>query len=1482
MKKSKTIFLIFLGVLLFAIIAGTIAYRNSVSTEAATLPGIEKITVLNDSANPFVIVEVVPDKSDARFGYLVGGEEPIYNGKSLRDMPSAEERIEAMAAFDSNHSNADDLLTAGAITYESPYAEVSTGTTHYEIRGSMVATAGGNYAYENVEAVYALIDPSVSDNDIQHYEKYVDFTNSDGGYGVSFYNTTHLTVDDLKVDGIKVYHKYEIYETAIDTHTSDNDWLAAHNGENVYIRGIDAYTDPKYEYYGSLHIDLTTSPETLDVILGDGTTVSATSLVSANVLLSINVNDSAGSYYIHDYTSGLANGPFDMTYVYAADDGGNYYRVSEAGQNLLYKNDYSGTHSFQSNYSSAIVDTVRYEKGITNAEWFKRYVMDIAEEYTDTFICDVKVMTMSEFNASTLTDVSMVVLRGGTYSDDILADTAQKLYAAVVDNKLPIVIEADFGSDATNVNSRKLSALLRQNSSKGISSSDAISGWDNDGFWNNGSTGVYKTVKTSTSMFVNGSILVCPGSSFVGDDFLTEVDSADYSSESSGLYRVYAEITSENAFLSRTGTSERISNKITKAAVLRYILNYASQRVIIKSEISVLEIEPCYSFSPTFDENMLREVFIPWKYSKNNDGIYRVSSLTRNILSTNKIASDWATQFQGYTNNIHLTQTYTKEFVGKVEDLNESYDLIYIGLDTSSMNTDISLSDGYFSRSNVTVYNDHNMDGLVYTHMGDTATSVSSSSGSLAATSLVGSNDTKNRYSGNDITKQKLKELKEYINAGYPIIFADGFFNVSGSTPTGVNNSRIDISSNMNLLGQYVLKDSGVGFKYPNVFIDSQVTNSDEVKKTLSGYLNTSKLMIETVVTPVAFDSAAATPQYLPKTNGNYYLNFEFALKNDAAVSVANTTYNVQLYIDTSVDGRYSKEEEISSLNLYEYGNGSWYYVSHDAEGKYNLVAGKSYKIERQVPTGYTGILPWKLKFTQNGNINIRKSISGYTAVAAETKPEIKVLQIVGNNSGNTLDLVNGKVKNDAGNNVNVRDEIAKITDFTVNVEQINASTFIASYGRDRSNAYSYLEQYDMLIIGFYDMYQFTTSERRLTSTEKTEYAGNAALAIKDYINTGRSVLFTHDTTSFYNDDSSKWGYAFNKYIRSAVGMDRYNVMNDPSVTEYDKVAAVAGRSGTYIQGYNDATINRYSAINEYKSTDRPVMGNSSENTRGGIYSSSNKMYVTKVNDGQITNYPFSIPTTFAVAYTHAQYYQLNLDTLVDDDNTKDDIVVWYCISDVDGNEKEDIYQAAPNDVRNNYYIYNKGNVTYSGVGHSTVNTLNELHLFINTMVAAYAAGVHPPKVSYFNDSAATEAVANAYMLYDKATSTYISDKVDMFFEIADNNFVQCEREELLVHYYLPDSSGAIIPGGPAIKLKEFTPVVKRGGVALTDISKILKDVRYQLTVTKDQLNNADTDVAKIYISTEMIYYAEDGTSTSSGVGFFDLSVVRSELLDLE
>ena len=69
------------GILTIVLAAGVCQNYGSmeVSAQEMTLPGIEKLVqdTVASSDGTFHILEIVPSKSDASIGYLIGGEEPV-------------------------------------------------------------------------------------------------------------------------------------------------------------------------------------------------------------------------------------------------------------------------------------------------------------------------------------------------------------------------------------------------------------------------------------------------------------------------------------------------------------------------------------------------------------------------------------------------------------------------------------------------------------------------------------------------------------------------------------------------------------------------------------------------------------------------------------------------------------------------------------------------------------------------------------------------------------------------------------------------------------------------------------------------------------------------------------------------------------------------------------------------------------------------------------------------------------------------------------------------------------------------------------------------------------------------------------------------------------------------------------------------------------------------------------------------------------
>ncbi|KOF56235.1 hypothetical protein AGR56_05005 [Clostridium sp. DMHC 10] len=117
------------------------------------------------------------------------------------------------------------------------------------------------------------------------------------------------------------------------------------------------------------------------------------------------------------------------------------------------------------------------------------------------------------------------------------------------------------------------------------------------------------------------------------------------------------------------------------------------------------------------------------------------------------------------------------------------------------------------------------------------------------------------------------------------------------------------------------------------------------------------------------------------------------------------------------------------------------------------------------------------------------------------------------------------------------------------------------------------------------------------------------------------------------------------------------------------------------------------------------------------------------MNDGVFSEYPYVLgrnnvnPNTLNISQTHHQYFQLNLED--------EDVVPWYDLSGVinTGGSAGNV-----NDPRNYYYTYSKGNITYSGTGHSSPrDSQDEQEMFLNTIVKAARTANHAPTVNVFN-----------------------------------------------------------------------------------------------------------------------------------------------------
>lgn len=1725
------------GILTIALAAGVCQSYGSmeVSAKEMTLPGIEKLVqdTVASSDGTFHILEIVPSKSDASIGYLIGGEEPVSKGRKLSELPAASERRSAMAAISS--SSLGDLTGSNGPVSFSPYNEGGSRTE--EIRGSFVKNTenNGQYTYTQTESVYRLFREGDSN---ERYDRYSTieasrasnenkqsvspvFSNVSGATGGNLEMTIGdaadaltalaparyaLTPDDensngsmnnvnaidfeaTKYVGREVYTKtaddvytylgkvvygrnlpagYAIQSTAITSENpseasenlgeattaessglvtaasaSGND-AAAESGNGMQTfsvqstSGNDIVTSeqkimtasdpsseqnimtasvPSSEQNNNLYI--LNSANTTPILWAawtenpDGTGGSYTLSNPADGYFVHFTENTSGDYYVSKVTLSNTDGDYKLINSYQKNDNGKYVLESSGIMQVHLRNelgyDASNSYDFIGDNAKDALDTVAYDGGFYNKEWFKKQVLNLSgtSRYEsvsssgtggniDQLKIEVTTLTVEElaklvnpeeqaYYGVDLDNVDLIYLSGrGSYAAESVnmtsaATALTKMIFGIKDttgerndaDRVPVVMDYGFYSQnktlAEEPNNNQNNKILTQMaltilkvSDDNIAKEVASKG---DAYWN-GQTAASLSLGDSVKEALYDNVYLNDDSAtpYVASDFLTDCKGTAAKVATFGA--VLKEIQYENFLAEKNGnTSTKLEEKITKASITRYILNWYMHRVTVKSEITVLDLEPCYDFDANLDKTIK--------------------------------------QFMGmgdtYTGKINIRKMASAEFIGKIEDLNEQYDMIYLGAKTGTMNTE----------NGKTKYNDTTMNGLIYSHVGDYYDYSGESyndqhrlqDASLNHKINDNSDDKNNKSTtyrgpGNDMNSTKYKELLQYVQAGYPVVIADVFLN---DAKDAASTNTMDKNSYFYQFVQQIVsaKDATTGeylYWQKNVFAESQLLEAssdlEERQRRFCNYLNLSKLSVDWVTNisgerpypeELSYGDNQNDPNqtYLSAIDGKYQLQYIFTLDNRVSSSVT-ASYDCKLFVDKNSDGRFlgsdaignnsNNSEELTGINVYIRNGDAWNKVepiNNNGSAHYELRTGNVYKVMRQLSDDYVGVIPWKIVFYDNADPLVRTARSGYTAVQVQgERKKIRILQLKSDN-GNNWDLANDG---------NFKTYISNLKDWDVQVDSVSVIELL----RDRLHiynisdtdiehcyvkSYEYFQTYDMLILGFADSYRFGYDYRwydvsesqkdghtnlytdKLSGARKNLAVGRA---VRDYIESGRSVLFTHDTTSYINDMYSRrqyndngtaesndngwyWGYEFNKTIRASVGLDRYGELKEyykqmvawaPNDTERQHYQKYLDTLNTYQYDTlkipnTDINLNQKEGLTKYtvarflrKQLDS-LQGNKSY--KGSLFPVNNELLydagfrgkywdagwnkasymlkgdyclegasppalkATQVNEGQITQYPYLISKdeikeinqqkSLKVSSTHYQWLQPNMELDRDGDG-RSDIVVWYCLSDIyDSNvQSTNIYSICPNDVVNNYYIYTMGNVTYSGAGHSRPDEGAEMKLFVNTIIAAYNAGVSAPRISFRDDNGYD--MESIYVISDPANNTIL--------KAADQGNIRSTEAGDVVSVKFVAEDANILSGNPQICV-EFYRSAGTAADAKTVEGITEKVVPLNVSSVKDTSGNAVAVQNGHYVVGNNLTYTVTYPLSEMGLFNADSGVVRSD-----
>lgn len=1051
-------------------------------------------------------------------------------------------------------------------------------------------------------------------------------------------------------------------------------------------------------------------------------------------------------------------------------DTDGYFDIVEDSQTYTYVGKGNGDYIMKADKTGSLdypVNTTRiyYKGGFKNNNWFRNGVFNQEgktgdEDKTANMTFKVKTVTPKELEQIDVSTIDLLYLSGSksilskdleesaakyNADNDILWDKVKQIVERVHQSgiMMPVIVDngivwttssADYSS-----NIKKLAGLLSCNNFSSLNfTNDSDENFIN---WNDRIT--YYTVdsKTRTHGYVVGNEYVIPRNYnpdndvpfVIRDDFavsfIANDDEAQFvkAAENENFGEIAEYINSENTSRKNENSTlgqdkyEYYDKKISKEIVLSYIISYADKRDVAKpvDELNILDIEP--------------------GMNSQSDCITPLKKNLKSWLGANCPADD----------NIHITCVNSSEFIGRIEDLN-NYDMIYMGLCCDNLNK------SWENGAKITVYNDSSMNGLIYSNVGDIVVidptyigdDENGSTYSRGHAGLLDSdylteydnglglirdftdpNDNEKyvkavntyRGPGNDITTEKVEALNNYLKAGYPIVVDKDFYKNDNNIEK-VNDYYIDNCSNI------------YGFMEANISNDHLIKTKSDNNLSTDLYTN---LTAEKPQIKVKEQKKEQGKDYVKLEDNHIVLEFNI---NNRGGADANASFDIGFYLDSNADGKFSPtQEKIAGNNVQIYRDGTLVSPQIDENGEYNynLGAGKyNYKLVYELPTQFVGVIPWQLRASQTTN-PYRYDVTGgyfYKQANSNQKQHIKILQI------DTSKGIKGKYlagastfnmqEQKSDSNSKFSKLLKDVTDFELDIKTLAGdSVEFKKLCKDNK-----VKDYDMLVIGFSDCYEIYNDSKQVDR-------------IKEFIQSGKAVLFTHDTTSLSNNKykgnetvrNNNWGYDFNTIVRDVVGMDRYGILHSSALKkgntlkegtdEYAEAVSYAKEHNTdiaYKPRSNKETIVRQNQGFAYGDLD-----SNQDTSHGGcrLYSwlygtMGHTKNAEKVNSGQITTYPFKIPDKIEIAWTHRQYYQLDFNEDSDNDG-ESDIVVWYTLSD------QNVYYSSPKDVRNNYYIYTKGNVTYSGVGHSDVTqSVDELKLYINTMIAAYSVVEHAPAIS--------------------------------------------------------------------------------------------------------------------------------------------------------
>ncbi|MDD6627321.1 MAG: DUF5057 domain-containing protein [Lachnospiraceae bacterium] len=610
-------------------------------------------------------------------------------------------------------------------------------------------------------------------------------------------------------------------------------------------------------------------------------------------------------------------------YVYVGPGNGNVKLVPSD----------SDTASYLGVYNAPV-----YIRCNSGNSWLEQYVfssLENGDNERSSFAIEVETVRADNVDSSMLGKADLIYLESGIntiinpglYLDYIHAGDvdwtdmgegiAGEILRLAADDLLPVIVDYDIVENEDHYKDTNYQYLARALLKKDLATFYAemnVKGNLMDNLkMNVGDNDDYPNKTDNNYHYVNKNIYIMNADTpLVSEDFHDDFDEDD---TERGFSDVIAAIKAENTTLSE---EDQISEKVSKARAIQYIINYSVGIVGEFSDLRILEIQPTANITSDLKievDDKKKNTKLCWK----TEGM----QTAKQILSSKK-------SFDAKT-----TVKSAAQFNGEWEDINTSYDLVFIGLDGQRLNLGTD-------KNRSPVYNNEKLNGKVY-HTGDD--------------SGVGT------YDSNDITAQKMSDLLDYMAAGYPVMVENNCF--KGGSAKKVDEDDINT--------KYIDKDS-VMYR----FLKSAVTD-DRYKDriyTVSDTMSSAMFITQINIGKPKLElqqEGEMQPSKLQQLsldeNQEYHGKIAYNITDRNGEAYLGDT-ELHLYVDLNYDGMFSEQEELEAqVN----------------EG--NVI---DVKISGMGP----GILSWKLEVVDSGNHYRRDSVQGYFELLSSYSENVSVLQI--------------------------------------------------------------------------------------------------------------------------------------------------------------------------------------------------------------------------------------------------------------------------------------------------------------------------------------------------------------------------------------------------------------------------------------------------------------------------------------------------------